>query len=704
MLSLDTSQAYWAAESRGLREALRRGMVRGTINGATALWRLLGSCAPMDSFGILMFHRISPRLRGVRQPSINVTPRRFRLQLEGLLKLGFRFESLETMIARSAQKEPIPEKTAVVTFDDGFANVAVHALPILQDLQIPATVFLNTAYIGRGGPFPFDHWGLKYHRRLPVECYLPADWRQCEQLAASGLVALGAHTHSHQDFRGRATAFAEDLEICLEMLRDRLGIVRPTFALPYGTPRLGFADPAFLQAARDLGTTCTLTTQPQLVVSGDDPYGWGRLNAFAWDSPASLAARLLNWYGWARGVLARPQTTQHQTTQHQTAWTAGRPLEEPADWHARPKGDSVPQIPRLPWRDERDERDERDDCHQDTSNAPLSSRPLISVIVPTFNRAEWLGEALDSLVRLETEDRFDFEIVVVNNNSSDDTESVLTAWASRFPDQIRWFVQTKSGDAPTRNLGISKARGTWLAFFDDDQFANPRWLLELLLGAQESGAKVVGGPVLLDMPPEELEALGHFCRIALREIKFYSHPQYYRAQHLPGTGNALVHRELFQRVGMFDESMKRGGSDSDFFLRARINGERIWYNPAASIRHRIPEVRLTPQFFRWDAWSGGSGQAEFDYQRRGTLGMLLFGALRVGQTCGSHWPRIAWNRWRGNSAEVLSWQTRAWRTEGYVRAGMRLLAPRWFPQHDFFEALEFRKGREVGDDDQGELP
>src|SRR5690606_23720393 len=119
---------------------------------------------------------------------------------------------------------------------------------------------------------------------------------------------------------------------------------------------------------------------------------------------------------------------------------------------------------------------------------------------------------------------------------------------------------------PTRNRGVAEARGQWLAFFDDDQFAEPDWLLELFNAAHTTGAGVVGGRVALDLPPEQLKRLGPVGRGALREVSYYDRLHPYEGKALPGAGNALVARKVFEAVGNFDESMINGGSDSDLFL------------------------------------------------------------------------------------------------------------------------------------------
>ncbi len=197
------------------------GVVAGGLN------RLFGSRSA-DSVGILVYHRVSPRFDGLPAPTMNVRPHRFREQLVGLLERGFRVWPLWRVLAHRAAGESIPPRTIVITFDDGFENVYSQAWPVLQDLGLPSTVFVSTAYLD-GNAFPFDPWGQTWADIAPPEAYRPLRSEQCADMLASGLVEIGAHTHTHQDFRGRPEAFEDDLRASLAVLGTRFGIETATF-------------------------------------------------------------------------------------------------------------------------------------------------------------------------------------------------------------------------------------------------------------------------------------------------------------------------------------------------------------------------------------------------------------------------------------------------------------------------------------------
>jgi len=340
--------------------------------------------------------------------------------------------------------------------------------------------------------------------------------------------------------------------------------------------------------------------------------------------------------------------------------------------------------------------------HSDSDPAPRETSgdatcpTTISVIVPTYNRESWIGEAIRSLLSQETSDQFSYDIHVVDNASSDGTADVVERLAAESPIKIHYHFQELPGDAPTRNLGVAQSAGQWLAFFDDDQLAEPNWLDALWSATSDGQRPIVGGAVHLHLGDQELAALDPLCRAALRETRLYPSQRSYRRNHLPGTGNALVSRAIFTAIGEFDESMTGGGSDCDFFTRARDAGFPLWYTPDAIIRHRVSAERLTPEFLRWDALSGGAEHAGyFDFQRKGVTALLGLCGARLLQAIAIHAPLLLWAQLRGDAHAILGRKTSLWRTEGYVRRTLSIIAPNWFAQPRFFESLDLRHGRSL---------
>ena len=324
----------------------------------------------------------------------------------------------------------------------------------------------------------------------------------------------------------------------------------------------------------------------------------------------------------------------------------------------------------------------------------------VSVIMPTFNRAHWLGEAIDSVVAQDLGE-LRIEIVVADNNSTDDTQAVAAAAAERAATHgvpVRTYLERRKGDAQARNRAVAESRGRWLAFFDDDQFATDRWLVELVRCAERFDVPVVGGPVLLAIDDDQRERLGRICREQLREIDLSTDVREYVGKELPGTGNALVRRSLFDDLGGFSESFPSGGSDSDFFLRARNAGHKLLYNPRSPIRHRVDKNRLTPAYLQWSALASGAEHlARFDLENHGRLGLVVRCVARLGQAGLVNGPLWLLARVRNDEGGALGRRALLSRCEGYTRRTLRELLPSVFPQRAFFASLNMSEGRKVAD-------
>jgi peptidoglycan/xylan/chitin deacetylase (PgdA/CDA1 family) len=185
-------------------------------------------------FGILLYHRIAIPPAGAPAPTWNVKPARFRAQMEGLLARGYRAWPLGRVLAHHDAGQSIPPQTFVVTFDDGYENVYRQAFPALREHDVPATVFVATAYLDSYDPFPFDDWPCAGSPGVPGETWRPLRTAQCEEMLASGLIELGSHTHVHADFRHHPEEFRHDLALSLEVLRTKFGVREATFAFPFG--------------------------------------------------------------------------------------------------------------------------------------------------------------------------------------------------------------------------------------------------------------------------------------------------------------------------------------------------------------------------------------------------------------------------------------------------------------------------------------
>jgi glycosyltransferase involved in cell wall biosynthesis len=327
----------------------------------------------------------------------------------------------------------------------------------------------------------------------------------------------------------------------------------------------------------------------------------------------------------------------------------------------------------------------------------IMDQPLISIVVPTYNRCEMLRGALESFLRQRTGGVFSYEVIVVDNGSTDDTKRVFDELAAaNYNVNLRYVYEATPTHPDALNRGVTESKGRWIAFFDDDQFAPADWLWHLFHAAMETGSKIVGGPISLDLSEEELALLGPVCRKVLREYKPYVSMQRYDGVNLPGSGNMMVAREVFDKIGYFDNSIVTGACDRDFGARARLTGYDIWYNPRATGRHRISRNRLSPAYLRWEQLKGGTQTASYDYKFSGCTKMLVYCFARITKSLVVHLP-VAICAWLMNDQRILLDQKcTIWRMEGYARQTLFLISPRMFAQRAFFSSMQIRKGRADG--------
>lgn len=251
------------------------------------------------------------------------------------------------------------------------------------------------------------------------------------------------------------------------------------------------------------------------------------------------------------------------------------------------------------------------------------TKPDISIVVCTHDRAAMLRDAVESLLQIETAGRFTYEVVVVDNASTDATPQTVESLQQKSA-LVRYVYEAKKGIATARNCGLREVTGEWIAFFDDDQLADPQWLLRLFSYARDYNLRAVGGAVHLKLPDGCQRDLHPFIRMLLGESRLGSDPFPYSLKVSPGTGNLMLHRSVFEQVGRFDESFAVRAEDTDLFCRIWRAGIEAWYVPAAIVHHVTPPARLEFSYLNRLASFMGNSVAQ---RERDTHSLPLF-ALR----------------------------------------------------------------------------
>lgn len=228
----------------------------------------------------------------------------------------------------------------------------------------------------------------------------------------------------------------------------------------------------------------------------------------------------------------------------------------------------------------------------------MSRRPALSVVICTYNRATSLAETLDSVNACDMPAGCDVELVLIDNNSNDDTTAVCEGFAPRARMPFRRILETTQGLSFARNRGIQEATGDVIIFTDDDVLVNATWLTTYAAEFGEFGADCAFGRVHPDWRGTRPEWFHKFLRPAYALLD-YGDERFVvtTTQHEFFGANFAVRRELLRDMGGFDVKLGRTkgklfiGEETRVFLELIRRACRIVYNPAIEVYHVIEERR-----------------------------------------------------------------------------------------------------------------
>jgi glycosyltransferase involved in cell wall biosynthesis len=249
-----------------------------------------------------------------------------------------------------------------------------------------------------------------------------------------------------------------------------------------------------------------------------------------------------------------------------------------------------------------------------------------TVLIATYNRAAFLDRTLDSLRAMTLTPGRSWEVIVVDNNSSDDTPGVVARHARDFPVPLRYLFEARQGRSSALNTGIAAAQGDIIAMTDDDVRVEPQWLEAVCdaLSNDDGDIAYAGGPVRPmweSQPPAWLDLTRGdlWGTIAIQDHggdRFV----YEDRRKVPLGANMAARRALFEKAGTFRADLGRsngrvllGQEVPELLLRARAAGLRGVYVPGMQVHHHIPSSRLTRRYFR--RWWFGKGVSRSALER-----------------------------------------------------------------------------------------
>ncbi len=239
---------------------------------------------------------------------------------------------------------------------------------------------------------------------------------------------------------------------------------------------------------------------------------------------------------------------------------------------------------------------------------------FISVLIATRNRANSLRETLDSLFCATNLQSPEWEVMVVDNGSSDHTVELCREFHDKFPRHFRFLSEKKPGKSNALNTALAAATGDILAFIDDDELCAPDYLQGIRTIFSQYPADGVQGRLLLDCEGGRPQWLDDYfaMMVGLRDCGD-------KVVELDGTlfgGNMIVRAEAARKIGGFSPQLGPAGigraEDTEFTLRMRQAGYRLIYAPQVLVWHRWPRERLSKSALRKRAFQDGRYRAYLD--------------------------------------------------------------------------------------------
>lgn len=270
----------------------------------------------------------------------------------------------------------------------------------------------------------------------------------------------------------------------------------------------------------------------------------------------------------------------------------------------------------------------------------MNNSKYLTILLCTYNRAKLLKALLDELINQVTDlNRNDIEILLIDNNSNDETKNVVQNFQKTCNFLIYEF-EGRQGLAKARNKGLVIAKGKVIVFIDDDIVLEKTWLSEILISLKMYPYKAFGGRVIPLWEKEKPNYINLSGTFAISQKVFPAHDNgnsekiypINKEETNPIGANMWFYKELFEKYGEFREDLGRVGyggipcEDTEFCSRLLKNKEIILYYPKAIVYHPVSTYRMSKEFIR--SWHYRNGISSVRKGGR-TLPMLDIGRFLV---------------------------------------------------------------------------
>lgn len=231
---------------------------------------------------------------------------------------------------------------------------------------------------------------------------------------------------------------------------------------------------------------------------------------------------------------------------------------------------------------------------------------MLTVIICTYNREKYIRPLLESIIA-NTLDKAQYEIVLVDNNCTDNTQTVCKQFAADHTDvAFRYVVEPEQGLSAAKNKGLQEAKGDIVVYVDDDALVDTHYLKDYAdWFAAHPETMAAGGPIQ-PMYAEGIEPtwMTPYTKALLTAWMDYGDKvREYPKGRYPGGGNSAFRKEVFERVGLYNTALGRKGGnlmaseEKDIFAKMHKLGMQVLYLPWPVLHHSIPPHKLQQDYF-----------------------------------------------------------------------------------------------------------
>jgi glycosyltransferase involved in cell wall biosynthesis len=240
----------------------------------------------------------------------------------------------------------------------------------------------------------------------------------------------------------------------------------------------------------------------------------------------------------------------------------------------------------------------------------------LSIIICSYNRASYISDALTSLY-VQSSGLDDFEVIIVDNNSTDNTKEVYAQWRQTNTNgQFTFISETKQGASFARNTGAAIAKGEWVCFMDDDAVATIDYVKNIIKHIQDQPFTVgFGGRIIPKYIPAEPKWMSYYVSSLVGNFDYAPTACAFENGKYPLESNMIVKKSVYDQIGGFNVNLpgvvgtlRIGGEGKELFYKIIALGHTIYYDPSICVHHVVEVKKLTSEYMYRVASGIGRGE------------------------------------------------------------------------------------------------